>query len=200
MRRNAGQLCYKQSRPHDRESMMKQSHTSLQFGHRGRLVLPLVVLLGIMLSGAAVAQVYTWTDENGVVHYSDTPNAAGTSQEIADTEIYRPGSSDAYPTPTPPAPAADSGGGMPPDEAPAEPDLSPAAQVRADIAEKAAERREKQAETERLCALNRQRLEQMQPARRVMYTDAEGNEVRMDDDQRVALIEESEAYIKANCH
>ena len=33
----------------------------------------IVVLLGLLASGSALAQAYTWTDEDGVVHYSDRP-------------------------------------------------------------------------------------------------------------------------------
>jgi hypothetical protein len=35
---------------------------------------PLFVLLAILLTGGAFADAYTWTDENGVVHYSDRPH------------------------------------------------------------------------------------------------------------------------------
>jgi hypothetical protein len=61
------------------------------------------------------------------------------------------------------------------------------------------ERREAQAEADRMCALHRQRLEQMEPARRVFYTDEAGESVRMDDDRRMGLIEESKEFIAKNC-
>jgi hypothetical protein len=47
--------------------------------------------------------------------------------------------------------------------------------------------------------MHRQRLEQLEPARRVFYTDETGESVRMDDDQRLALIEESRAFLDENC-
>jgi len=31
------------------------------------------ILLGLLASGVAFAQAYTWTDEDGIVHYSDRP-------------------------------------------------------------------------------------------------------------------------------
>ena len=68
------------------------------------------------------------------------------------------------------------------------------------MAKNRSQRREQQAETERLCALHRQRLEQMEPARRVFFTDDSGEQVRMDDDQRMALIDESRAYVDSNCN
>ena len=33
----------------------------------------IVVLLGLLAAGSALAQAYTWTDADGVVHYSDRP-------------------------------------------------------------------------------------------------------------------------------
>lgn len=140
----------------------------------------------------AAAEVYTWTDENGVLHYSDTPRTDGPAETIEAEEAYRPGSADAYP-----APAA-------PQEAQAVAESAAAPQSAADarreeLASQREERRESQAEMERLCAQHRQRLEQVEPSRRVFYTDEAGETVRMDDEERVALVEESRAFIDKNC-
>jgi hypothetical protein len=35
---------------------------------------PIFALLAVLLAGGVFAQAYTWTDENGVVHYSDRPH------------------------------------------------------------------------------------------------------------------------------
>jgi hypothetical protein len=40
----------------------------------------IVVLLGLLASGSVLAQAYTWTDEDGVVHYSDRPQPG--AQEV----------------------------------------------------------------------------------------------------------------------
>jgi hypothetical protein len=141
---------------------------------------------------ASATEVYTWKDENGVVHYSDSPRASGQMEALEVEEIYRPGSTDAYAAP------ADSTASVP--AAGTEPDTASAAQQRREeIAKGRTERRAEQAETEQLCARHRQRLEQMEPARRVMYTDEQGESVRMDDDQRMALIDESKAFLRKNC-
>jgi hypothetical protein len=50
-----------------------------------------------------------------------------------------------------------------------------------------------------MCTRHRQRLEQMEPARRVLYTDDSGESVRMDDDMRMGLINESKEFISKNC-
>jgi hypothetical protein len=35
---------------------------------------PILILLALFVGGAAVADTYTWTDDEGVVHYSDRPH------------------------------------------------------------------------------------------------------------------------------
>jgi hypothetical protein len=133
------------------------------------------------------AEVYSWTDENGVTHFSDTPRADGDQRVIEAEEAYRPGSVEIQP----PA-AAETGD--------AEQAALTAAQARrAELRESGQTRRERQQEQQQLCAAHRQRLEQMEPARRVYYLDEAGNEVRMDDDRRMQLIEESKAFLDDNC-
>jgi len=155
----------------------------------------LCALAAITCHAAAAAEVYTWTDQNGVVHFSDAPPESGPSATLEIEEIYRPGSADVYAKPAEPPPdaaAADV------EEAP-EPAPSAAQQRREQILRERSEREQQAAEAERLCGLHRQRVEQMEPARRVMYTDEQGETVRMDDDQRMALIDESKDYLARNC-
>ena len=61
------------------------------------------------------------------------------------------------------------------------------------------ERAEAQAEMEIMCQKHSKRLTQMEPARRVFYTNEQGESVRMDDDLRTKLIEEDKSYISENC-
>jgi hypothetical protein len=82
---------------------------------------------------------------------------------------------------------------------PEEDALSFAQQRREQIAEDREERREASAESEQMCARYKQRLAQVEPARRVFYTNAKGESVRMDDDMRIDLVEESKEYIAKNC-
>jgi hypothetical protein len=42
-------------------------------------------------------------------------------------------------------------------------------------------------------------LEQIEPSRRVFYTDESGETVRLDDERRVGLVEESKAFLAGNC-
>jgi len=157
-----------------------------------------VLLLALVVawcSLASAAEVYTWTDANGIVHYSDSPPESGATKTLQVEEIYHPGSADAYPAAAEPPQI--------PATTPNEPESPPppsAAQLRREqIAENRAKDQEARAETERLCALHRQRLEQMEPSRRVFYTGEQGETVRMDDEERVKLVEESKAFVAQNC-
>lgn len=49
----------------------------------------------ILLTCASYAQVYTWTDSQGVVHFSDTPHPGAEKIQIPETQTFSPS------TPTP---------------------------------------------------------------------------------------------------
>ena len=158
----------------------------------GKMKLSLLVILAAAWFGPAWGtEVYTWTDEDGTVHFSDSTRPSGAMDVIEVEEIPRPGTSDAYDDPGADTEAA-------PEET-GETVHSAAQQRREEIAQVGAERKEAQEETDRLCALHRQRLEQMEPARRVFYVNEEGESIRMDDDQRMGMIDESKAFLAANC-
>ena len=155
----------------------------------------LFLLVATCTSMLHAAEVYTWTDEKGVVHFSDSPRASGEVETLEVEEIYRPGSAEAYAAPA----QSDADVEQPDEVAEVTATKSQAEQRREEIAQARDDRAQQQAETDRLCAMHRQRLEQMEPARRVFYTNAEGESVRMDDDQRMALIDESRAFLNQNC-
>ena len=159
----------------------------------------IVIVLTLLLTGgwigsAGATEVYTWTDEDGVVHFVDTPPENDSGRVIDIENAYSPGTAGADQPraekagPASPAAAAD----------PAAP-KSAAQQRREQIAKNRKERREARAEQDMMCEKHRKRLEQMEPARRVYYRNEQGEEIRMDDDQRIGLIEESKEYIAKNC-
>ena len=169
------------------------------YRHKGHprygYLLLLVMGASLAWSGLLFAQsssVYTWTDENGVVHFSDSPRQDGKAEQIRVEGAYKPGTSDAYPDPSATAPES---GGEAAEEAP----KSAAQQRREQLAKSRDERREAEAEARKQCGQHRQRLIRMEPARRVLYVNEEGEEVRMDDDERMRLIEESRAYVERYC-
>jgi len=167
--------------------------------HPFRLKISLVfaILAGTLALSTplSAAQVYTWTDENGVVHFVDQPPENADAVSMDAPEAYRPGSEGVYNTPAASneSPAASVTG-----EGQEEP-LSYADQQRQEIAERRAEQQKKQAERARECATAEQRLAKIEPNRRVFYTDDSGETVRMDDEERVAEVQELHDYIDKNC-
>lgn len=136
------------------------------------------------------AEVYSWTDGDGVEHFSDVPPQAGSAEILNIEDAYRPGSSGAYPDPNE---AMDS------DDPMAESPQSVAQQRYEQLAKDRAERKKKLEETRKLCAQNQSLLERLEPARRVYYTNEQGEEVRMDDQARVDLIEQTKDFVDKNC-
>ncbi len=153
------------------------------------LSLTAVLLAGLFCVSALAAEIYTWTDENGVKHFSDTKPVA-TEAETVDV-----GGSErqvTYSNPTS-------------NVAPAQDDKvensvhSIAEKRRQELEDGRKLRAEEQAEKERMCALHEKRLAEVEPVRRVYYTDKDGNRTRLDDEQRLGLVNESKNYISENC-
>ena len=132
------------------------------------------------------AKVHTWTDENGVVHYSDSPRPDGQSRTVEVEDIYKPGTVSDVASPEAGSEAAESVSNR-------------IQQEREQRRQNRAERLQAQEEIDRLCALHRDRLTRVEPARRVMYTNEDGEMVRMDDDERLELVDESRKFIAENC-
>lgn len=163
---------------------------------RAGILLTLLVVVGFCwLNTASAKEVYTWKDQNGVIHFSDTPPVSGNSQLIPLEGAYSPGSSSAY-TDEEKAPADPPGES---DDPMTENPASLAQQRREQLATDRKDRKEKQAESAALCSKNEQLLERLEPARRVYFTNEQGEEVRMDDEQRVDLVEEAKDFIAKNC-
>lgn len=51
---------------------------------------PIFILLGLLAAAGVLAEAYTWTDENGVVHYSDRPEPGAKVVELETTTNRRP--------------------------------------------------------------------------------------------------------------
>jgi hypothetical protein len=147
----------------------------------------ILVLLGLLATPFATAgEAYMWTDENGVVHYSDSPRPDGQSQTVEVEDIYKPGTVSELAAPEAGAEATET--------------VSDRIQQEREQRRKdRAERQQAQEEIDKLCALHRDRLARVEPARRVMYTNEDGEMIRMDDDERLELVAESEKFIAENC-
>ena len=51
---------------------------------------PIFALLALLVAAGALAEAYTWTDENGLVHYSDRPHEGATIIDLGDNRGPRP--------------------------------------------------------------------------------------------------------------
>lgn len=51
---------------------------------------PIFTVLALLLATGALADAYTWTDAEGVVHYSDRPHPGATLVELGDSKTARP--------------------------------------------------------------------------------------------------------------
>lgn len=154
-----------------------------------------VILIPLLLSVAAFLapvswagdEIYRWVDEDGVVHFGD--NAEGNP----DAELVEVrGTTGINASPPPPA------GAVSPAETP-QPEVSPAQQKRDERAERRKEAAERQQQVAATCKVARERVATFEPSTRVIVRDEDGTVSRMDDEQRLSLLEEAKAYIAENC-
>mgnify|MGYP001821254726 FL=1 len=142
----------------------------------------LALCAALFAPGYGLAQemkMYQWTDEDGVVHFSDTAPAG---MDVPATDI-----------PMDEAPA----GANPYEDVASEP--SAAQQQREEIARQSEQNRAEQANLDSRCAAWRAEVERLEPNRRVFYTNEEGETERMDDVARTERVAELRAQIAENC-
>ena len=160
-----------------------------------------LLLLSILSANTIANEVYTWTDADGVVHYGDKAPRGQEAQTITiressrlNTTVDDSADGDTQPDTVSAAENTDDS-----DAQESIPEQSIADAKREEIAKSRMERREKKAEMDRTCAKHSERLASIEPNRRVFYEDESGETVRMDDQERVDLIEESKDFIAENC-
>jgi hypothetical protein len=146
-----------------------------------RLAMAALILVGAGgLAGSALAgEVYTWTDENGVVHFTDR-EPVGRDAEVQNLPDSMPPSS--------PSPYAAPQAGK-----------SAAQQRREDIQRKGEESQARQAMTDRNCQAWQAEVARLEPNRRVFYTNEQGETERMDDVARANRVAELKSKIAQNC-
>lgn len=146
------------------------------------LRLVIVVAFCLSLAGLAAAQdkkMYQWTDENGVVHFSDT-RPEGLDAKTLDMPADKPAS-----------------GSNPYQQTDSVPSL--ADQKRQELARKYDQAQTDIALNEANCAALQAELARLEPNRRVFYTDEEGETVRMDDVERANRVAELKSQIARDC-
>ncbi len=163
------------------------------------LTVVLVLAAGLASVSALANEIYRWTDENGVVHFGDRPPEGQQAQAVQVSEFQLSETSDSGPAPEEQE-ALSSDTAINAIPAQEEPVPLTAAQARREkMAKDREERREAQAENDLMCQKHSKRVEQIEPYQRVYYTNEQGESVRMDDDLRIELVDESKAYIAENC-
>lgn len=149
----------------------------------------MVLALAGMPDRIAAATMYKWVDENGTVHYSENPPAGVDAAPVRNKNLT------AVPVVTrkPPEAAPESVDGEP-----EVPEKSIAQQRREERAEARQKARQQRAEIEAQCQAMRQQLSWVEPNPRVIIQDADGTTRRMDDDERVKLVNEAKEFLANN--
>jgi len=143
-----------------------------------------VLLLGLVLLASSEAQekkMYSWTDEDGTVHYTDVRPEGQQFQEKAIPQEHQ------QPADNPYAQSTTQSG------------TSVAEQRRQDLAQKRQEQSATQAANEMECAALKAEVDRLEPNRRVFFTNDQGETERMDDQVRVDRVASLKADIAKKC-
>lgn len=152
-----------------------------------------LILLVISLGLAAApdplgaATIYRWVDKDGTVHFGEQPPEGVEARPVE-------GSISTVNVPQRPQPVAvDSSGGAG-EEAP----KSLAQQRREERAEAHSKAREEESQRQLKCQAMREQLAWTEPNPRVIVQDADGTTRRMDDAERLELVNEAKDYLANN--
>ena len=157
------------------------------------LSLSLGLALALMAPGTQAAdEVYRWVDAQGVVHYGDRP-PEGVKATVVGVKPNTVQSVKPEPASRPPTgeEAADPEAG--------ESDLSYAEQSRQERAERRRQQQEEARKLQAECAVMQRQKDWVEPSPRVIVEDEEGNSRRLDDDERLKLLKEANAFLEKNC-
>jgi hypothetical protein len=138
-----------------------------------------ICLFAAVFAEAQDTKMYSWTDENGTVHFSDTKPQGQNFEEKRITQDTAGVAGTAYQQ-------GDSGS-------------STAQQKREEIARKSQEAQVNSAINNVQCSAWQAELERIEPNRRVYFTNDAGETERMDDVERVNRVAELKAQIARNC-
>lgn len=151
------------------------------------LAITIFCCVGIITTASAQSrQMYSWTDENGVVHFTDQrPEGEDvTVHDIPDSEPQPAGEPEQMPEQQP-------GAG---DE------TSLGQQRREELAQQRQEAQTEAELQEAECAARRALVERLEPHRRVFFVNEEGETERMDDVERANRVAVAKQYIEDNCN
>lgn len=144
--------------------------------------IPILLLSLALAMTLGAEELYKWVDENGTVHYGAVPPEGVDAVPVSvDLE---------------PGPVTDP---YPKTQADGEGEPSIAEQRRQARAERIAQNREESARIEAECAAQRSILERLEPRPNVIIQNPDGSTSRMDDAERMKLINEAKDFIAKNC-
>ena len=141
-----------------------------------------VALLCLSVAANGQAQdrkMYSWTDENGTVHFSESKPDGQDAQEQSIPQGAPPATNNPYQD-------VDAG-------------PSYAQQRRDEIAQKSGEAQANKAVKDIECTAWQAEVDRLEPNRRVFYTNDEGETVRMDDVERTNRVANLKSQIAKNC-
>ena len=150
------------------------------------------VLLALALCASAWAQTYKWTDKNGRVQYGDLP--PGDAASVTRLKGAPPSSAPAA-APEAKKDASAKDKALTPEQA-----FQKRQQERAEAEQKAAKERAEAQDKRANCDSAQANLRTLQSGQRVMTTNAAGERVFVDDDQRAAQISRAQKAVADWCN
>lgn len=144
------------------------------------ILVALCVLVMMSQTQAQEKKMYSWTDENGTVHFSET---APQGQQVQEQLV----------------PASDQTASSGP-SATSETGPSYAEQRRQEIAQKRQDAKVNQAVNDAQCEAWKSEVARLEPNRRVFFTNDQGETERMDDVVRTDRVAELKGLIASNCN
>ncbi len=143
--------------------------------------LPALLLFALFTSAAAAADIYTWKDKQGQVHYSDNPPPAPTSVRTLDQSA--------------PPPAAAQRSSVADQELEFRKRRAAASEAQA----KADQEKAAAAEKRRNCEVARGQLTALESGQRIVRTRTDGEREYLDDAQRTAEITRARKAVSDWC-
>ncbi|MDD5384158.1 MAG: DUF4124 domain-containing protein [Gallionella sp.] len=152
-----------------------------------------LLILLMLVSANAIAELSKWVDADGKVHYSDQPPPANvkakTLRVTSDAAAHMSASGVAAAS----APAA------PKTIAEREAELKKVQQAKKEAADKAVQEQARKEAERANCAAAQQNLRTLQEGMRMVEIDAKGERSYLDDEQRRQRIEKTQQDIKTYC-
>ena len=161
-----------------------------------------VIAIALFAALPALAQIYSWKDKDGKVHYGDTPPPTGEVNQIRAAPAAKPapvpapestGATGATDTPTAQEPS------RPPTLAEREQAFRERRAAEAEAQAKAAEEATRDAERERFCEQARNQLGALESGQRVSRFNAAGEREFLDDAARSAEVARLQQQVAEHC-